>query len=288
MRRIPIPSSRLHGPKRALSTPRASWALLASILLTVPACGTRPFAEGSSRELVVLTSLPADAPEILMLRAVVEREALRIDHEASYVVRLASPSDASAYRSTLVLVVGSGPYDRIPKPCAKLRARLERGDAPYAFVPDSWLRGQAAGIVWAKTRDEWISAMARAQNPFYLALDRATFGAVRERVLALPRDERAERILSDAVGFSIRVPRGYTVQALSRSRAALVMDEGPPARLLRVQRAAGDGDMSQTRAALARLFRPHEETLPLADPMLVPDEMAGARGRFYGRWEDSD
>lgn len=287
MRRIRVPSSRHRSRKRARCG--RALAALGAALLAVAGCGARPFAEGSSRELVVLTSLPPDAPELLMLRAVVEREALRIDHEGSFVVRLARPTDATAYRSTLVLAVGYGPFDRIPKPCTKLRSMLERGDTPYAFIPDLWLRGQASGIFWARTRDEWISAMARAQNPFYLALDRATFGAVRERVLALPRDERAERIVTDALGFKIRVPRGYTVQVLEKARAALVLDEGPPARLLRIQRAPGaSGDIGQTRAALARLFRPHEETLPLADPMLVPDEMAGARSRLYGRWEDSD
>lgn len=288
MRRIRVASSRHRSLKRARST-RAALAALGAALLAVAGCGARPFAEGSSRELVVLTSLPPDSPELLMLRAVVEREALRIDHEPSFVVRLARPTDAAAYRSTLVLAVGYGPFDGIPKPCAKLRALLERGDRPYAFIPDLWLRGQASGIFWARTRDEWISAMARAQNPFYLALDRATFGAVRERVLALPRDERAERILAEALDFKIRVPRGYTVQVLAKARAALVVDEGPPARLLRIQRAPGaEGDIGQARAALARLFRPHEVTLPLADPMLVPDEMAGARSRLYGRWEDSD
>jgi len=288
MRRIRVPSSRPRSRKRARCA-RATLAALGAALLAVAGCGSRPFAEGSSRELVVLTSLPADAPEILMLRAVVEREALRIDHEPSFVIRLASPTDAAAYRSTLALAVGYGPFDQIPKPCAKLRALLESGDTPFAFIPDLWLRGQASGIFWARTRDEWISAMARAQNPFYLALDRATFGAVRERVLALPRDDRAERILVETLDFKMRVPRGYTVQVLKRARAALVVDEGPPARLLRIQGApAVEGDIGQTRAALARLFRPHEETLPLADPMLVPDEMAGARSRLYGRWEDSD
>jgi hypothetical protein len=132
--------------------------------------------------------------------------------------------------------------------------------------------------------------MARVQNQFYLALDRATFAAVRERVLALPRDERAERRVERELGFTVRVPRGYEASTVRSSAAALLVDEGPPARLLRVQatRAATGGDAGAARASLARLFRPNEKTLALADPMLVPDEMAGAFRRLYGRWEDSE
>lgn len=253
-------------------------------------CTGRPFAEGSSRELVVATLLPPDAPEILMLRAVVEREALRIDNETSYVIRLVPPNAPGLYRSTNLLVVGYGPPEKIPPPCRRLRERLEQDGNPYAFIPDLWLRGQVTGIFWTRTRDEWISSMARVQNRFYLELDRATFAAVRERVLALPRNERAERKLKNELGFSLRVPRGYEVNIDDRAGAALIVDEGPPARLLRVQSARPDpgGDFGAARAALARLFRPNERTLGISDPTLVPDEMAGAIHQLHGRWEDGD
>lgn len=225
-----------------------------------------------------------------MLRAVVEREALRIDDEPAYVVRFARPDEARAYRSTILLAVGFGPLDRVPRPWRRLKERVANEGTFYAFVPDLWLRGQAAGILWARTRDEWIASMARVQNEFYLALDRATFAAVRERVLAIPRDARAEGRVERDLGFTIRVPRGYEVRTLEGAGAALLVNEGPPARLLRIQssRPAAGGDVGEARAALARLFRPHERTLALADPMLVPDEMAGASRRLYGRWEDSD
>ena len=279
----------------ALRRPPALRAIVAAVVAASLAgadagCAGRPFAEGSSRELVVATLLPPDSPEILMLRAVVEREALRIDDESSYVVRFARPDNAGAYRSTVLIVAGYGPLDRIPAPCRKLRERLAETGKPYAFVPDLWLRGQVAGIFWAATRDEWVASMARLQNQFYLELDRATFAAVRERVLALPRDDRAERRLRDALGFSVRVPRGYSVRINANAHAALVADDGPPARLLRIRasREGQSGDIAATRAALAKLFRPNEQTLAIADPMLVPDEMAGAVRRLHGRWEDSD
>ncbi len=287
MRRPWIPSF-IYGRSRVVRGIAAATLVAASLEGGGIGCTGRPFAEGSSRELVVATLLPPNSPEILMLRAIVEREALRIDNEASYLVRIVRPDNAGAYRSTILLLVGYGPVDRIPAPGRRLGERWNREGKPYAFIPDLWLRGQVAGIIWAKSREEWIASMARAQNQFYLELDRATFAAVRERVLALPRDERAERRLQSAIGFSVRVPRGYDVVVSEPARAALVVDEGPPARLLRIQVSRSGGDVGQTRAALAQLFRPNERTLALADPMLVPDEMAGAVRRLYGRWEDSD
>ena len=70
--------------------------------------------------------------------------------------------------------------------------------------------------------------------------------------------------------------------------AALLLDEGPPARLLRIRRAdrAPATDLVQARSDLARLFRPRERTLDHADPVLVPDEMAGSRRQLHGRWSD--
>ncbi len=284
------PLSQSHAHRGPDAHRRIAATICAAAMLAGAGCTGRPFAEGSSRELVVATHLPPDAPEILMLRAVVEREALRIDNETSYVVRLVSPTTAGAYRSTNLLLVGYGPPERIPAACKKLRDRISETDKPYAFIPDLWLRGQVAGIFWTRTRDEWMSSMARSQNRFYLELDRATFAAVRERVLALPRDERAERRLQRALGFSLRVPRGYEVQIDDRAGAALISEEGPPARLLRIQsaRPGPAGDAGDTRSALARLFRPNERTLAIADPTLVPDEMAGAVRQLHGRWEDGE
>lgn len=259
-----------------------------SLAAASPGCGGRPFAEGSSRELTIVTHLSADSPEILLLRAVVEREAIRIDSEASYVLRFARPTDSRAYRAANVLVIGHGRLDQIPHPGRKFRERLERGSEPYAFVSDLWLRGQAAGIFWTEVRDDLIPALSRTQNRFFLELDRATFAATRERVLSLPRDGRAERRLSNALGFSLRVPRGYELSIDTEAHAALLLEEGPPTRILRVQvaRPGPRGDALLARAALARLFRPDERTLDLADPTLVPDEMAGAVRQLHGRWED--
>ncbi len=276
-----------HAPPRG---PRRGAAFVVALALSaaIAGCGGRPYAEGSSRHLVVVTALPEDSPEILLLRAVVEREALRIDHEKSYEIQLVSPDEPRAYRSTNVLLVGYGPFDRVPRAGGKLRELLEDRDEPFAFVPDLWLRGQAAGILWTKTRAEWVPALSRAQNRFYLALDRATFGAVRERVLALPADQRAGRRMRETLGFTLRVPRGYALRVRPAQRAALLLEEGPPARLLRI-RALAPGeqeDARSARASLARLFRPNERTLDLADPLLTPDAMAGAVRQMHGRWED--
>ncbi len=68
-------------------TRTAATLLLALLLIACASCGGRPFAEGGSRDLTVVTSLPADAPEILFLRAVLERPAIRIEDEVASVNR---------------------------------------------------------------------------------------------------------------------------------------------------------------------------------------------------------
>jgi hypothetical protein len=294
MRRWRSASSR-SGPGRAARAAALAIALAATALPS--GCGRRPFAEGSSRDLTIITDLPPNSPEVLVLRAIVEREALRIDQERAYVVHLARPDDARAYRGVNVIVAGFGPAERIPSHASLLREawrKRARSGRPEAFVPDAWGRGQAAGIVWTEDRASWLPAVTEAQNRIFLELDRTTFAAVRERVGAIPRDPAAERMLADSLGFTLRIPRGWQVLARRDSAAALLLEDGPPARLLRVRRigAAGTAYPASTamdrasRDRLARLFRPDERTLGLIEPTLVPDEMAGVVRQMHGRWED--
>ncbi|HSQ59378.1 MAG TPA: hypothetical protein VLT84_02925, partial [Acidobacteriota bacterium] len=145
--------------------------LLAGLAAALGGCGA-PFAEGSSRDLTVVSSLPENAPELLLLRAVVQRPAIRIDGETSYRIRFARPGEPRALRAPNVILAGFGPKDQIPggRRTAPLRESLERSSRPYAFVPDLWRRGQAVGIFWTETREKWISALSRDQNRFFLEL----------------------------------------------------------------------------------------------------------------------
>ena len=259
-------------------------------VLATPAGCSRPFAEGSSRELTVVSDLPGDAPEMLLLRAVIERDAIRIDDEKAYDVRFARAGEVAPFRSTNVLVVGAGPASSIRGPAKRLAPALEGQGVPFAFRNDVWFRGQACGILWSPSRRELMEAIAGNQNRIFLELDRATFAAVRSRVRALPRDGKAEARLRAELKISLRIPRGYQLRIDPAAKAALLVDEGPPARLLRIRAAPAGGagpDLVASRTALARVFRPHEETLTLVEPTLVPREMAGAARQLHGRWEDT-
>jgi hypothetical protein len=256
-------------------------------------CGGRPFAEGGSREVTVLTQLPAGAPELLLFRAIVEREAIRIEDERAYVVHVAPVDSARAYRARTIICLGSGPESDVPKPFRGLIPVVAKGGRPYGFVPDVWLRGQAVGLVWAPTREGLLAALQREQNRLFHALDRAVYGTVRSRVLSLPRDEEAEAHLRSVLGFSLHVPRGYSLRIDRALPAACLFDEGPPARLLRIQPVRGaparaPAQLVDARERLARAFRPGERTLPIAEPMLEANEMAGSVAARYGRWEDSE
>jgi hypothetical protein len=301
-----------HATLPRLRAPRHPWiswaggAVLGSTVAVV-SCGSRPFAEGSSRELTVVSSLPADSPELLVLRAIVERTAIRIDDEKAYVMTVVPPSDPRAYRARNVVVVGYGDAARVPAPARRLyaimgeattgvagigaAAKSNAHELPFAFGPDHWLRGQAAGIIWTSRREEWIPAVTALQNRLFQGLDRATFAAVRERVLSLPRDAAAEQELEDALGITMRVPRGMKLRVDRGAKAALLYEAGPPARLLRITVSPGSagagGDTRRARAALARRFRPDERTLDVAEPLLTPDIMAGATRQLHGRWEDA-
>ena len=119
----------------------------------------------------------------------------------------------------------------------------------------------------------------------------AVIGSV--HAVLFKRDSRAEERLRRTLGFGLRVPRGYDLKIDPRSHAALLLDPGPPARLLRIapERDRDPGrpqDLTRIRAALARTFRPHERTLEQVDPILTPGELQGARRQIHGRWEDSD
>ncbi len=266
--------------------------LAASIVASLPAlfstgCG-RPFAEGGSGEITVITEWPSDAPEALLLRAILEREAVRIENEPAYTLRFVTPRDARAYRARNVLVVGAGAPTAVPGPARRLGALLAPNRDPFVFTTDVWLRGQSAGLIWTDTRADWIPAVTAAQNRLFHALDRATFTTVRTRVLSLPHDERAEHRLAEALGLKLRVPRGYRLTMNAAARAALLLEEGPPARLFRVAdlRDSG-GDLGRERTDLARLFRPNERTLPVSEPVLTPSELKGSTRQLHGRWEDA-
>ena len=263
-------------------------SMLASVAgsIALAGCG-RPFAEGGSGEITVISEWPPDAPELLLLRAILEREAVRIESEPAYSIRFVAPGDARAYRARNVLVVGAG--SSVPKPARRLAGLLRNGD-PFVFTTDVWLRGQSAGLIWVDSRPDWIPAVAASQNRLFHALDRSTFATVRARVSSLPHDDRLERRLADEVGVKLRVPRGYRLTVKTRDGAALLLEEGPPARLFRVaslrDSSADLADLRSARARLARLFRPHERTLALAEPVLTPNELKGSTRQVNGRWED--
>jgi uncharacterized protein DUF4837 len=269
------------------TAPRILAALLA---LSGAACGGRPFAEGGSRDLTIATSLPPDAPEILLLRAVLERPAIRIEDETAYAVRVASARDARVYRARNLLFVGHGPRASIPEPLTPLARLRDRLRAPFVFTQDLWLRGQAAGLVWTDSADSLLPLLQREQNRIFLELDRATFATVRARMNALPRDAEAERRIQRLLGFRLRVPRGYEARIDPGTGALLLLDEGPPARLLRLvaeRSSSRAADLARVRSALARTFRPQERTLQGPDPVLTGGEMPGARRQIHGRWEDA-
>jgi len=257
-----------------------------AVALFLTGCG-RPFAEGGSGEITVVTEWPAEAPEAILLRAILERQAVRIENEPAYTLHFVAPGDARVYRARNVLVVGAGDRRKLPEPAKRLGALLAHSGDPFVFTTDLWLRGQSAGLVWTDARADWIPAVAASQNRLFHALDRATFTTIRSRVLSLPRDGRAEHHLVDGLGLHVHVPRGYRLTMDSDSRAALLFEEGPPARLFRVMALRDSSeDLRRSRAGLARLFRPNERTLPLSEPVLTPSELKGATRQIYGRWED--
>ena len=266
---------------RALSAP-----LVLSLAL---GCGGRPFSEGGSREVAIVTTLPENSPEVLLLRAIVERQAIRIENEAAYQARLERPEDPRVYRARTLLFMGYGPRERIPRPLHGLAERLASSGEPFVFSRDLWLRGQAVGLLWTERREDLMSVLTLKQNRLFHLLDRATFATVRERLLALPRDSQAERRLKQTVGYALRIPRGYEVRIDPRFRAALLLNEGPPTRLLRIQPvdAPEGSDLKRARTMLARMFRPNERTLDLTEPTLTPDEFAGSMREIHGRWEDA-
>jgi hypothetical protein len=280
MRRRSRPAHRPSLPPVALSL-----ALVAAVL----GCGARPFAEGTSRELTVITDLPPDSPEVLLLRAIVERPAIRIEDEKAYVMRLARPDDARAYRSRLLLFLGTGPISAMPSAVRRLGALLGEVRAPYLFTPEVWLRGQAVGLFWTPAREDLLPELQRCQNLLFEHLDRAAYATVRSRVLSLPHDHDAEERVEGVLGLPLRVPRGYEVLTAPDLRAVLLVDEGPPTRLLRIRLAPSEpgADLLRARTGLARAFRPNERTLDLQEPVLVPREMAGAVRQCHGRWEDA-
>lgn len=273
------------------SEPRCFVAVLLAVALAVAlaGCGGKPFAEGGSRDLTLFSTLAPDAPEVLLFRAVMEREAIRIEDERAYAVHLAPLDSTRAYRARTVVCLGYGPTREVPRPFRPLLASLERSGRTYVFVPDMWLRGQAAGLVWAPTREDLWGALQRDQNGLFRALDRVVYGTVRSRVLSLPRDAEAEAHLREVLGFSLHVPRGYTLRIDRKLRAACLVEEGPPARLLRIRRVQGapPEDLRAARDQLVRAFRPGERTLPLQEPVLEPGGMAGGVRQLYGRWEES-
>jgi hypothetical protein len=282
--------------RRLLRPSRFPFAVLAALCALIgagPGCGGRPFAEGGSREITLLTHLAPDAPELLLLRAILEREAIRIEDEKSYVVRLAPLDSARAYRARTIVCIGAGSEADVPKPFREFIPLLKKSGLAYGFIPDVWLRGQAVGLIWAPSRTELLGALQREQNPLFHALDRAVYGTVRSRVLSLPRDEEAETHLREVLGLSLRVPRGYSLRIDRTLGAACLFDEGPPARLLRIQAvaspaAADPARLLEARERLARAFRPGERTLAIAEPMLELNEMSGSVAARYGRWEDSE
>ncbi len=245
------------------------------LLMACAACGGRPFAEGGSRELLVVTSLPADSPEILFLRAILERPAIRIEDETAYLVRLASPDDRRVYRARTLLFVGYG--RSVPKQLLHLEAIRAGTHAPFVFSHDPWLRGQAAGIVWPGKRDDLLPLLQQNQNRLFADLDRATFATVRARLLALPRDAQSEKRLRKELGFSLRVPRGYDVRTDPETHAALLLDPGPPTRLLRVAPDRGlfpAQDLRSARASL-RIGRDRQDRRPGGPLQLTRARSAG-------------
>ncbi len=262
---------------------------LALALASLAGCGGRPYAEGGSRELTVLTRLPRDAPELMLLQAIVEREAIRIEDERVYQVRVAPPESARAYRARSVICLGYGEDRDVPQPFQSLLPLLRKEGVGYVFVPDIWLRGQAVGLIWARTLEDLSTILQHDQNRLFHTLDRTVYGTVRARVLSLPRDGEAETHLHEVLGVTMRVPRGYTLRIDRMLPGACLVDEGPPARLLRiwsVHPGAPEGELSAARERLARAFRPGERTLPILEPVLASTEMTGSLRQLYGRWED--
>src|SRR6266513_1295231 len=177
---------------------KAARLLLPLCAIACVSCGGRPFAEGGSRDLTLVTSLPQDAPEVLLLRAVLERPAIRIEDETAYTLRIASPSDPRVYRARTVLFLGHG-QEALPKALLPLSRLRGTGGFPFAFATDVWLRGQAVGLLWAESRERLLPRIQEYQSRIYTERDRATFATVRSRLLALPHDPRAEERMRRAL-----------------------------------------------------------------------------------------
>ncbi|MFH1313556.1 MAG: DUF4837 family protein [Candidatus Eisenbacteria bacterium] len=256
-------------------------------VLSLLAGCSRPMiaAFGSNSEIVIVTS-PRCIDQATVLKSILERDILTVQHEQAFEVRLATTADIRPERSrkNIILLDFLRPESLITDAIlsvagrdkdAFLEGRLNRKE-----MHDRWARGQVLLVIATETQRDLEDLLARESDAIFSFVSDAVQRRLNRSLFNAGEQKEVSQRLSDSYGWELRLPPRYKVDESHAAERVIKIQADRPARMITVYWEDGSwDDMAGTclerKKMLAWEFWDQDE--------LVEESLNVGEGRFGER-----
>jgi hypothetical protein len=255
-------------------------------VLSVLAGCSRPMiaAFGSNSEIVIVTS-PRCSEQAAVLKSILERDILTVQHEQAFEVRLAMSGDIRPERTrkNVILMDFLRPESLITDAVLSLAGRdreaFVEGRLNRKEIHDRWAKGQVLMIIATETQRDLDDLLARESDAIFEFVSGAVQKRLNRSLFYAGEQTAMSKRLADDYGWELRLPNGYKVDETYASERVIKIQADRPARMITVYWEDGSRDdvadaCLERKKMLAWEFWDEDE--------LVEESLMVGEGRFVG------
>ena len=255
------------------------------VLCLVAGCsGPQIAAFGSNSEIVIVTS-PRCSEQATVLKSILERDILTVQHEQAFEVRLAASGDIRPERTrkNIILMDYLNHEGLIADAVLSLAGRdkdaFVEGRLNRKELHDRWARGQVLMLIATETQRDLDDLLARQSDEIFTFVSDAVQRRLNRSLFYAGEQTAVTQRFTESYGWELRLPNGYQVDETHASQRVIKIQADRPARMITIYWEGGSwGDMAdaclERKKMLAWEFWDQDE--------LVEESLTIGEGSFVG------
>ena len=213
--------------------------ILLALLLASACSGPMIAAFGSNSEIVIVTS-PRCAQEVAILRAILEREVLTVQHEKAFTVRVITTGEVKPEQSRKNIILmdflesATSVSDRIESLAGSDKGAIRQGTVNLKAVHERWAKGQVVMMVAAPDREGLNRVLTADADAIFAFVSGEVQARLNRSLFDAGEQQAATKRLAAEYGWSLRLPAGYEIDESHASERVIKILKDRPARMITV------------------------------------------------------